>query len=946
MSRRVSLPMLLLASGMLGGCANLWPTGSETPLASSTLPLTEQLGILPVVVEKTRLPDADLVELRDGYARLASRVDDQNLTRLINLRLADLEMFIAENEQVQGQSEQALASLQRAKEAYQRVLTLYPDERTSADVLYQLSRAQDLSGQQDESMQTLDALLRVQPDSLEGAEAKFRQAELFYGRGDYASAAAAYRDVLRLDSNGRLQQMAAYMLGWSWFKLEQPEQALRAFDRMLTISFQHLPAAANNFAYAPPRLAALTPGAQKLTRDALRVMAELFSYQGSGKAITAFYQFYGESAHAYLVYDELAQQYLDSDRFQDAADAYLSFALAYPTHEEAVTFYVKHVDAFVLGDFPSEVVMAKQGFVDLFGVSKGIYSQLSVLNREKATPFLLQYITELSATYHSLAQQLAAELPTESSRAYVLAAESYREFIALFPSHEKRPDMQFFLAESLYESGKLADAIVEYESFAYAWGQHPRAADAAYTALLAHRQLGASEAQRKSQDDFLRYFSHDERSIRVAQALMQECFDSQQYQEAIYYSQWLQRPPEALRESTPSEVYKAALLVSAHSHFALEEYLAAEQYYADVLALEHVATEPRADLTRNLALAIYRQGEASLQRGELASAIRHFERIISVAPDTDIRINAQYDAATYLLQLNEYTPALAWLMDFQQRYPSHPLTAGIDEKRLYIYEQTEAWQNAADLLMQQAPQEAQSDAAADALWTAANYYLRANAIDKALPVFRQYAHTYAKPFDRVMEARWQMSEFYRQSGESEKRVFWLKKLMEGQASATDERTPRTTTLAAMAASVFAEDARAKFNAIKLVQPLKKNLARKREALKEAVNAYEQVIGYGVREYVTQSSHALGELYLQLADDLLASERPKGLDELAREQYDILLTEQAYPFEQQGLSLLENNAQRSWQGIYDDGVKASFATLAKRWPLRYGKDEVIQEVGGE
>jgi len=71
---------------------------------------------------------------------------------------------------------------------------------------------------------------------------------------------------------------------------------------------------------------------------------------------------------------------------------------------------------------------------------------------------------------------------------------------------------------------------------------------------------------------------------------------------------------------------------------------------------------------------------------------------------------------------------------------------------------------------------------------------------------------------------------------------------------------------------------------------------------------------------------------------MASERPARLSADAREQYDLLLEEQAFPFEEQAIKLHEANAARARDGLYDDGVRGSFAALAKLSPARYGKSE--------
>jgi hypothetical protein len=87
---------------------------------------------------------------------------------------------------------------------------------------------------------------------------------------------------------------------------------------------------------------------------------------------------------------------------------------------------------------------------------------------------------------------------------------------------------------------------------------------------------------------------------------------------------------------------------------------------------------------------------------------------------------------------------------------------------------------------------------------------------------------------------------------------------------------------------------------------------------------------------------MAELYRQLAADLMASERPKNLNEEELEQYDVLLEEQAFPFEEKAIELHETNAQRTGDGVYDDWVQRSFDVLAKLKPARYAKTEVSED----
>src|SRR5690606_14596983 len=113
---------------------------------------------------------------------------------------------------------------------------------------------------------------------------------------------------------------------------------------------------------------------------------------------------------------------------------------------------------------------------------------------------------------------------------------------------------------------------------------------------------------------------------------------------------------------------------------------------------------------------------------------------------------------------------------------------------------------------------------------------------------------------------------------------------------------RSRYLAAGAAAELARPVYDEFVRIPLRLPLKNSLQRKRAALETALKAQERVLTYEVAEFTTQASFMIGEIYAQLSRDLMNSQRPTNLDVLELEQYDMLLEEQAYPFEEKAIEI--------------------------------------------
>ncbi|MFO1401056.1 MAG: hypothetical protein U1F30_07565 [Steroidobacteraceae bacterium] len=128
-----------------------------------------------------------------------------------------------------------------------------------------------------------------------------------------------------------------------------------------------------------------------------------------------------------------------------------------------------------------------------------------------------------------------------------------------------------------------------------------------------------------------------------------------------------------------------------------------------------------------------------------------------------------------------------------------------------------------------------------------------------------------------------------------------------------------------------------FRAVRLAAPLKQSLAAKK-ALDAAVAAYKQVAAYNVAATTTAATYETAELYRMLAQDLLASERPKKLSAEAQAVRPALLEEQAFPLEEQAIQVHEIGAQRTRDGLYDESVRRASAALAALKPARYGKSE--------
>ncbi len=112
-------------------------------------------------------------------------------------------------------------------------------------------------------------------------------------------------------------------------------------------------------------------------------------------------------------------------------------------------------------------------------------------------------------------------------------------------------------------------------------------------------------------------------------------------------------------------------------------------------------------------------------------------------------------------------------------------------------------------------------------------------------------------------------------------------------------------------------------------------------MESALQAYGRAADYGIAEVATEATFRIADLYHTFSEALFNSERPANLNAEELEQYEILLEEQAFPFEEQAIEVHEVNTERVAEGLYDDWVKRSFASLARLVPVRYAKQEFAE-----
>ena len=928
---RAPLLLLLTSSLVLSGCSSLnrMLGGYEEPER------LQEIGSLKLRLMSNEPLAVDHESVINSYKSYLEVSEDPEMRVRVAHRIAGLKLDWDEirgdeeidNLELFAQEDRDLA--EASIQDYVTLVTDYPQRPDNDVIYYQLARAYSLTGRINLAINALLDLTEKFPESEYFLESQFRLGRLLYAVGDFEASAEHFAVVISTGTENNPYYMdAQYLQGWSIFKQARYEDSLLAFTAMLD---EHFP--------DDEVLRAAEGSELEILNDTLRIMALMFDYMGEWNDIAAFYDVHGPRYYEYRIYAELSNQYYDKKYFRNSAATLLAFVDRYPDDDLAVLYYRRLIDGYEKANYPVLQREHKATFIDRFGVGSDYWNTHDEAVRTQITVALGDYLWDLSNFHHGSGQ--ASDDPQLQASHYTEAAHWYREYIRSFPNAPDAVQAEFYLAEVTYSLGLFAEARDNYEIVAYQYPYYEQASEAGYAALLAYAEHEPAEEERAvwrqqhvaSALRFVEEFKDDPRRGSVLVNAGEMLLADGYYQKALETARYAQTPAMKLE----GRYAYGADLVQGHAAFELNEFAESEQALLRASEWEYIDLGRRADLRQKAAAAIYQQGEA-VRDSDPALAVSHWLRIQNVVPESTIRENAEYDAATLLMVMGDHERAERVLLSFRNDHPQSPLQADVPDKLILVYEAQEKWLPAADELEGIAMNGEDRDTRRIATYQAAEYYEKGGDDLNAIRLYKVYANGWKEPFEPSLEAHYRLDQIYKKQGEEAKRRFWLDKIIALHLGAGDDQTERSAYLASQAAFELGEFERQRFETVGITLPLSRSIVAKNSLMQASMQRYTQAVEMEVLDFTTPSTFHIGDMYAQFSRGLLESERPRGMDELEAEEYQFLLEDEAFPLEEAAIRIHQTNIARAYDGLYDEWVKRSFKSLAELMPGQYDKTE--------
>src|SRR6184192_3690133 len=262
-----------LALALLAGT----PAASAQSAPTARQPTIGDLASRKVEVHRDTMVNANVSRAMENYRRfLELQNTDPKLRAEALRRLGDLNLDAGEMQRLE--QEVTAVDLQGAVaiKLYTTLLKAFPDYASNDQVLYQLARAYETTGQSGQALGTLDRIVQRYPQSPQLDEVQFRRGELLFSDKRY----------------------------WSLFKQSLALESLPSFGGVLD---QELGAGRGK----PVRLETLKRADRELVEDTLRVMSITFSYNDGAASLEQYMSQHGERPYAWLLYSRLGDLYVE-----------------------------------------------------------------------------------------------------------------------------------------------------------------------------------------------------------------------------------------------------------------------------------------------------------------------------------------------------------------------------------------------------------------------------------------------------------------------------------------------------------------------------------------------------------------------------------------------------------------------------------------------------------
>ena len=580
---------------------------------------------------------------------------------------------------------------------YQKLITRFPAYKLDDAAYYLLGYCLEKQNDFENGQVAYKTLIARYPKSKFVTEAWVRIGEYYFDAysdpGALAKAAEAYEKALS-DKDSPLYDKALYKLGWTYYKMDRFDDAVGRFLALAD--------------YYEGQREKGVEGGGDLRSEALQYAAISLADEkwGSLDRAKAVFAKSGSRPYEGEVYKKMGDVFFDQTRHGEAVAAYQLALSKDPLRDDAPMIQQRIVESYERDRKLDEAFKESEKLATAYGPGTPWYE------KHKRDPDFIAEVQTLaekslyaSAVYHhqqALALKNQGKLDQAKS-AFEIAARAYGAYLQKYPRSKNAYEVQFFAAETQYNSLQFAEAAKNYDAIRDSTADTRYTKDAAFNAVLAWQKLmeQLQREQKLASYPVLRSKDRPEgeqvKPIPLAEVEKKFLAASDAYVAA--YGQ---------EEKAPGVAYKAGELVYAHNDFpearrrfeaVIQTYpknevakfstnLIVESYLVDKdwksveevsarLAQNSNVIDPKSDLYKDLnkfkLAGRFKLADEMMARGDYEAAAKKYIELVDEDPKNEFADKALNNAAVCYENTRRFESALKLYERIFREYPNSKL---------------------------------------------------------------------------------------------------------------------------------------------------------------------------------------------------------------------------------------------------------------------------------
>lgn len=878
---------------------------------------------------------------------------------------------------------------------YQRLSTRFPDYRFAHGVYYLLAYTLGEMGQGEESRAAYEALIQRFPQSPFVPEAWVRLGDWYFDAVEadgLANAAVAFSRIYAWPEHP-LYARAVYKLGWTYYRMDRFEDAVRAFTHLLDHYVERAKATGQR-------------AGGDVWPEAIQYTAISFADESWGGVARAreWFEANGHRPYEAEVFARLGDVYFEETKYVQAVEAYRHVLALDPFAPDAPRVHARIVQAWSKDRRFDLEAAERENFVAAYEEGGAWWE------RNRRDPDLVAQVREVSeksliraASFrHAQAQKYKEEGNLELAVSeYRGAARAYGDYLARFPHSRDAYELTYKYADCLYNALDFAEAARVYgrvrdfpddrfraeaavsavisregeitrlqrlgrledrrvllsterapgpvvaEPLPAAWADLVRDSDALVELLPQHAQAPA--VAYKAAEVFYKYGDFDEARCRFERIVAAHpATDVARYAANLIIESLLTQKDWAAVEETSGRLQSAEVAKNPELHATLQKFKLGARFNRAMERMEAKDWEPAAQGFLALVAeaprhefadeALYNAASCYENARRFESALRLYERIAVEYPGSPLADGALFRVAWNAENTYDFDKAVERYLALVEEYPGSKHRKDALYNAARSLENLQRYEAAAAAFARWAQLYPEAEDAARTQFHAALIYEKMRDWRREIAALQEFVRRFSrtKESELLVQAHLKIAQAWRElKDEKRAREAWAATVREFQVRGLrPEASPRAAAAAAEARFQLAEIDFARYDRITLpattdTKKLKRALDAKFAEAKKVAPQYDEVMRYKRPDWTLAAFYRKAYLLERLAQTIYEAPPPPEYTRKGQEEFLA-----AY---QDGLARFAQPFEDQAVSVYVQAIEAARRLHVKNeWTRRIGE----------